>query len=381
MLEMRFLGVPSITCDDQPLITVIRSTTLTRLLAFLVIHRDRPQHRLCLAETFWPELPEARARRTLNNALWRLRVALSGCDPTQQYVLAEGETVRFNVRAPFWLDVQEFERLTLSLTKAVSTLSSISAEQLREIRAAVALYQADLLEGVYDDWCEVYRERLRERYLLALEALSAVHSQRGRHDLALDIAKRMMRTDPYRESTYQRLIEHAIALGRPAEAKSYFERYCVVWRDELKLSPSSTMLELAARHGLTPLPTQELAQSSAYEAIVALETELDVFTSDMANAEYLRRELDIRRRCDELYDLMANRNKQAENLDRAEALANALADPAARADVMARRMWLATRQGEYKAAIEIARNALELYSDDVHVQRAVIRRLAGIANQ
>jgi DNA-binding SARP family transcriptional activator len=380
MLEMRFLGLPEISCDGRPLAAFKRSPTLMRLLVFLVIHCDQPQHRLCLATRFWPELPEPRARRTLNNTLWRLRVALGECDSNQPYVQAVGETLQFNPQAAFWLDVREFERLTDTLKGVGGAPSSLSAEQLRRIEAAVELYRGDLLEGIYDDWCEVHRERLRQRYLLALETLSGSYGRNGRHDLALEVARQMVQTDPYRESAHRLLIEHAIALGRPAEAKTHFASYCAIWRDELNLAPSPSMLELAARHDLAPALVPSLPRSSAHETTTALEAMLDAFVTSPANTEYLRRELDIRRRCDELYDLMANRKKQAENLEQAEALAIALADPAARADVLARRIWLATRQGEYEAAIEMAKQALDWCSDDP-VQRAMIHRLAGIANQ
>lgn len=387
MLEMRFLSLPHIAFDGQPLAAFKRSPTLTRLLAFLVTHRDQPQPRLRLAAMFWPALPESRARRTLNNVLWRLRVALGECDSSGAYVLTEGETVQFNGQAPFGLDVREFERLTGVLKETGDAAWHLSSEQLREVEAAVALYRADFLEGIYDDWCEPHRERLRERHLLALDVLSQTYRQGGRADLALHVARQMVQADSYRESAHRRLIESCVAVGQGAEAKVHFERYQAIWRDELGLAPSSGMRELAARHNLTPMPAHAAAQSSARpsvgETAAALEATLGVFTTDAdaANAEYLRRELDIRRRCDELYDLMADRKKQAQNLDRAEALANALADPAARVDILARRMWLATRQGEYEQAIALAREALQLCPEGDPAQRALILRLSGIAHQ
>lgn len=220
MLEMRFLGLPEISCDGRPLAAFKRSPTLMRLLVFLVTNCDQPQHRLCLATRFWPELPEPRARRTLNNTLWRLRVALGECDSNQPYVQAVGETLQFNPQATFWLDVREFERLTDTLKGVGGAPSSLSAEQLRRIEAAIELYRGDLLEGIYDDWCEVHRERLRQRYLLALETLSGSYGRNGRHDLALEVARQMVQTDPYRESAHRLLIEHAIALGRPKQRRT-----------------------------------------------------------------------------------------------------------------------------------------------------------------
>jgi hypothetical protein len=67
----------------------------------------------------------------------------------------DGETVRWNPEAEAWLDVHAFDRL------------SQDEERLDQ---AVALYQDDLLQDLYDDWLLPERDRWRERLLTCLGA-------------------------------------------------------------------------------------------------------------------------------------------------------------------------------------------------------------------
>ena len=71
----------------------------------------------------------------------------------------------FNVAAPYWLDVDQFER-ALDTVESEDQLDPqerwIALDQLRD---GVELYRGDFLAGFYDDWVTFEQERLRERYL------------------------------------------------------------------------------------------------------------------------------------------------------------------------------------------------------------------------
>ena len=43
------------------------------LFAYLVMHRGPPLQRDLLAGSFWPDLPEGRARRRLSHTLWQIQ--------------------------------------------------------------------------------------------------------------------------------------------------------------------------------------------------------------------------------------------------------------------------------------------------------------------
>ena len=80
-MQIRLFGPLELAWDNQVL--ALPSSARTRsLLAYLIFHHDRPVSRDRLAGTFWPERPDARARRALSNGLWQIRRALG---PTSGY--------------------------------------------------------------------------------------------------------------------------------------------------------------------------------------------------------------------------------------------------------------------------------------------------------
>jgi len=103
-LRFLFLGSLDIHCDDRlmPKPPTLRSQTL---LAYLVLHRQRPQPRDRLVGLFWGDRPERRALRSLSTASWRMRHSL----PEQALILSDAQTLQFDRFAVAWLDVRELE--------------------------------------------------------------------------------------------------------------------------------------------------------------------------------------------------------------------------------------------------------------------------------
>ena len=75
VLRAHLFGGLALTWDRDPL-PAIPSSAARSLLAYLITYRDRSHTRDLLAGTFWPDLPDAVARRRLRQALWQIRRAL-----------------------------------------------------------------------------------------------------------------------------------------------------------------------------------------------------------------------------------------------------------------------------------------------------------------
>ncbi len=103
-LQLHFLGTLDIRHGDLqlPKPPTLKSQSL---LAYLIVHRDQPQTRDRLADIFWRDRPERKARRSLTTALWHIR----RCLPGEGYILSDAQTVQFNPQALLWLDAGEFE--------------------------------------------------------------------------------------------------------------------------------------------------------------------------------------------------------------------------------------------------------------------------------
>jgi DNA-binding SARP family transcriptional activator/tetratricopeptide (TPR) repeat protein len=246
-LRVSLFGGLSLTWDRTPLPS-IPGTTARSLLAYLLMHRDRPHTRDLLNGTFWPELPEATARRRLSQALWQIRKTL---DP-HPILLAEGDTVQIDPTLPLWIDVEEFQGQVNRYTKEHPPLSLStcpSSTNLSELDKAITLYRGEFLAGYYDDWLLVERERLREVFLATLAHLAEGHKAQGEYEQALLYTRRLASEDPWREEAHREAMRLCHLLGRDAEALKQFELCRQILVEELGAEPSPETVALAAEIG------------------------------------------------------------------------------------------------------------------------------------
>jgi len=260
-LRIQLLGGLAFSWDERPL-PPISGAAARSLFAYLAIHRDRPHTRDLLAGTFWPDLPDAGARRRLTQALWQIRRAF---DP-QPVLQAEGDTIQIDPGLPLWLDVEEFER------QAAGAEVQDAALDAGCLHRAADLYRGELLAGFYDEWVLTERERLRDLFLAVLERLTEADKQRGEYEHALLHARRLATEDPWREQAHCEVMRLCHLLGRDAEALKQFEVCRQALKEELDAEPSSetvALIQEIARRGpqeeapYLPQPAPGLFQPSA----------------------------------------------------------------------------------------------------------------------
>ncbi len=229
-LSLRCREAPELVARELPLPATLKAQSL---LAYLVVHRNRPHSRDHLAELFWGDRPEHNARRSLATALWQIR----RCLPADDFLLADSADVQFNPQAAFWLDAAEFERLARasSAPALASRIArhapgvSVSAEDATApgtsgLQRAVELYRGPFLDGFYDDWVLNERYRLENQYCEALVKLMAAREALGEHAAALAVAQRLLEQDPLREDAHRAAMRAYCRLGQRHAALAQYAR-------------------------------------------------------------------------------------------------------------------------------------------------------------
>lgn len=217
------------------------------LLAFLALEPGRLHHRDVLCGMLWGDRSDGAARKALRNSLWRLRTALEpeedGGRPVFQAVGDRLGLVADGLR----VDVHEFEEATASLADSSHARQAPDQEEAERLDRAVALYRGDLLDGVYEDWCLVPRERLRMAFLSSLERLMAYHRRCG--DLAAGLARgrALLRHDPLREHVHRALMEIHWTMGDRPSALRQFRECREILMEELGIEPMEETAALRDR--------------------------------------------------------------------------------------------------------------------------------------
>jgi ABC-type oligopeptide transport system substrate-binding subunit/DNA-binding SARP family transcriptional activator len=248
-LRFYFLGTLDVRCDDRvlPKPATLKSRSL---LAYLVVHRQRPQPRERLADLFWGNRPERRARSSLSTALWHIR----RCLPSERFILSDPHTVQFDPQADLWLDVDAFE-------------TGAAADAIDRLESAVALYRGDFLDGFSDDWVLGERYRLETLFFDALARLMNGYEAQGEQDAALATALCMLERDPLREDAHRLAMRAYCRLGRRNVALEQYRRCREVVLAELGVEPMVETTELyqaivERRFASDVLPARGAAPSS-----------------------------------------------------------------------------------------------------------------------
>lgn len=221
-VELRLLGGFTLTDGGRPVEVPVCSQ---RAVAFIALH-DRPITRARVAASIWLDKTGSRASANLRSALWRLNrcgihvVSASGA----HLELAPGVTV----------DVREFARWADRLER----------DRLDDGDLDRPLPHGEFLEDWYDDWVVAERERMRQRYLHALESLSRHLVESGRYGRGIETALTAVVAEPLRESAHRAVIQAHLAEGNRTEARRQYETYRRLLLEELGVAPSARMRAL-----------------------------------------------------------------------------------------------------------------------------------------
>jgi DNA-binding SARP family transcriptional activator len=235
MLKVNLFGAGRVHYNDQTLAGFPHQQAYW-LFCYLILNRATPQSRDRLAATFWGDLPGATARKSLRNALWRLRQSLLGIGaPPDDYLAVGDDSVCFTNTNAYWLDTAAFEN---AITATRDTPGeTLTPEQADQIETAVELYTGDLLDGIYEDWCLHERERLNLLHLSALQKLVAYHGACGTYERGLMYGERILARDLTREKVHRQMMRLYWLAGDRNAALAQYKRCAQILREELGAAP------------------------------------------------------------------------------------------------------------------------------------------------
>ena len=208
-------------------IEVAASGQRLRLLAL----RDRPAARLYVVGTLWPDYPTGRSLADLRTTLWRLNQSGQPIIDVTHACLGLGDHID--------VDVRRLIAFTQRLHAPAARLGEMDLDAVE-----LAELCGELLPDWYEEWLVDERERLRQIRLHALERLSALLSDAGRHSDAIQAALAAIRLEPLRETAHRALIEAHLAEGNWSEARRQFRRCERLLKEELGVEPTTSMRRL-----------------------------------------------------------------------------------------------------------------------------------------
>jgi DNA-binding SARP family transcriptional activator len=237
-LKIRLFGKFSAHCEGRPL-KGLDSGRVQELLFYLLLHRDRPHPRETLASLLWEANSSAQAKKYLRQAIWQLQNALT-CPAEQdvkRVLLVEPEWICINPHADVWLDVAIFED-AFTMVRGLPG-EEMDPDQAQSLNLVVQLYNGDLLEGWYQDWCLYERERLQNIWLAILEKLMAYCESHEAYEEGMVYGRCVLRFDRAHERTHRRMMRMQYLAGDRTSALRQYERCRVALEEELGVQPAN----------------------------------------------------------------------------------------------------------------------------------------------
>jgi two-component SAPR family response regulator len=228
VLVIYTLGPAKVVYESRVITKTQWDSVLTKELFFYFLSNPQGLRKEQIMGTFWGDASPSRASSAFHSSNYRLRRALF-----PDCVIYEDGLYRFNRELNYWYDVEEFEKRI----RRAETLREKSEERAECYQQAIALYRGDYLEEFYRDWCLLRREQLREDYFSALMDLAAFEASRGGYEEGIELYKKILAKDDYREEVHREVVRCYALAGDRAMAVRYYNRLVEFLQDELGVPP------------------------------------------------------------------------------------------------------------------------------------------------
>ena len=237
-LEVCLFGKLSLRTNNHPL-PGFDARKLQQLLCYLLLRRNHAQPREVLASLFWGDNCTDQSKKHLRQTLWQLQSTLSrALQSVDSLLTVNPEWVGLQSGADLWLDVAVFEEAFAPVRDIQGR--DLGFERARLLERAVQLYQGDLLEGWYDDWCLYERERLQNMFLTMLDKLMGHCEINQQYETSIVYGTRILSFDRAREHTHRALMRLHYLSGNRTGALRQYERCSAALEEELGVKPAGS---------------------------------------------------------------------------------------------------------------------------------------------
>jgi transcriptional regulator with XRE-family HTH domain/DNA-binding SARP family transcriptional activator len=212
---------------------------------YLLIHRGTTVPTLKLINDIWPEHKNPDDTTTLRITVSRLRAALnpeSGAKSQYSYIIYQKNSCAFNLKVPYWLDIEVFEQLCATAKKQGAHNRTLAINAYKE---ALDLYQGDFLaEDPHIESAKPVREYYRLMFLEAVRELVGWLLELKDFDWARYYLEKAVAIDPYIEDLQMQLIRVLLDSDALQAAKACYGSYTTLLYNKLQIKPSEALKKL-----------------------------------------------------------------------------------------------------------------------------------------
>ena len=213
------------------------------LLCYIIIHQQQPFPREALSEILWENHPPRKSRKYLRQAIWQLQSSLKlHGNHIYSLILVDPKWVCFNSDANCSVDVRDFERVFNQIN--ILHVHDMQNSDFDLVQDALKLYKGNFLEGWYQEWCIVERERYQRMYLVMLDKIIQYCEINQKYDVGLVYGARILCMDRASERAHRQMMRLYMLSGDRSQAIRQYKHCEEALCSELGVAPSERTKQL-----------------------------------------------------------------------------------------------------------------------------------------
>jgi DNA-binding SARP family transcriptional activator len=219
-----------------------RSLKLWNVLAYLIIHRNRPVPQSEFIEHFWPGEHGANPANALKTLLYRIRVLLEPIFGTDlQPILSLRGSYCWNKAIPCDLDIDHFDELF-----ALASDSSNSVQERMAIyEQMLTIYRGGFLPKLSGHmWVISISTHYHSLFLQAVKDYAALLESTHHYEEMAAVCTRASQQDPLDEDVHTLIIRALLRQGKDSAALNHYESTCEMLYQNLGVRPSPELQAL-----------------------------------------------------------------------------------------------------------------------------------------
>lgn len=216
----------------------MRSEMLTRLLAYMVSHREKDMTAQDMIDVLWPDDKSDNPAGALKNLMYRLRkLMVHTWGEDGKYIVTGRGTYRLNPELDFHVDIEEFEECCRQVFN-----SKDSAVQQENGKRAVELYQGMFLSELSSEyWVVSIATYYHSIYLTMVKRLAALLEKEKLFTDAEEICGKAIQIEALDEELHCLLLRAMIADNKQKLAIDHYKETVKLLYDSLGVKPSQEM--------------------------------------------------------------------------------------------------------------------------------------------
>lgn len=216
----------------------MRSEMLTRLLAYMISHREKDMTAQELIDVLWPEDQSDNPSGALKNLMYRLRKLMNNTwEESGKYIVTGRGAYQLNPEFVFHVDIEEFEECCRQVFN-----SEDPAVQQENGKRAVELYQGMFLSELSSEyWVVSIATYYHSIYLTMVKRLAALLEKEKKFTDVEEICGKAIQIEPLDEEIHCFLLRAMIADNKQQLAASHYKETVKLLYDSLGVRPSGEM--------------------------------------------------------------------------------------------------------------------------------------------